>query len=354
MFFHIDADLGHRITGWVVPDDPSQPPKILVRIQNQEEFGLEADIMRPEVRDLGVHPTGAVGFEITNLIVPDLDHVDDLELFDAVDHIPIYRRFPRGRFIERKVFLFDCSVMPQRRIVNAASRRFALSYTCAEHYRPETIHALINNKSARSQFMAGRPNFSRVCEHLRSASYVMAATLREPFTEMAERLLVLKLLSRPNSSHLLKTFVTGVEPLIDFARDLKVDEHRAVLSAFRNCTDAQRMALASPMVKTFGCNPDQPPDWPQVSLALENLASMDVVGMEASYPLFRNLLNEAVGAEFLIDEQSETFASVDALAQILRRIGMAADFVEHDLALYAAAKESILAAVEEGAAAQDA
>ncbi|QGM45181.1 hypothetical protein [Methylocystis heyeri] len=348
MFFHIDADEGHRIIGWVAPDDPAQTPKILVKVQDQEEFALEADILRPEVRDLGLHPTGEVGFEITNLIVPDLENIDDVELFDAVERIPIYRRFPPGRFIERKLFLFDCSVMPQRRIINAASRRFALCYTAAEHYLPETIHVLINNKSARSQFLAGRPNFSRVCQHLRSAEYLVAAMLRDPFTEMAERLLVLKLLSRPNSSHLLKTFVTGVEPLVDFARDLKIDEHRAVLSAFRNCTDAQRMALASPMVKTFGCNPEEAPDWPHVSRALENLATMDVVGMETSYPLFRSLLNEAVGTEFLRDEASETFSSVSSLAQILARVGLAADLLEHDIALYEAAQESILAAVEGG------
>ncbi len=321
-------------------------PRVLVKIQDQEEFELEADIFRGEVKDIGLHATGIVGFEITNLIVPDLERMDDVELFEAERRLPIFRRARPGRFIERKVFLFDCSVMPQRHLVNAATRRFALAYSCVEHYSPETINVLINNKSSPSLFFTGRSNFNRHAQHLRNAGYVLAAMLRDPIEEMAERLLVLKLLSRPNSNHLLKTFVTGIEPLIDFARDLRVDDPKAVLSAFRSCTDAQRMAFASPMVKTFGCGADEQPDWPHVSLALENLASMDVVGTTASYALFTSLLNEALGAELIREEARETFGAVKELAGVLSRIGLAADLLEHDLALYETTKESIVSAVE--------
>ncbi len=346
MFFHIDVDDGHKISGWLAPDNPSQIPKILVKVQDQEEFEVEANVMRPDVRELGVHATGMVGFEITNLLVQNLEQMEDVELFEAGQRLPIYRRHQPERHIERKVFLFDCSVMPQRRIVNVADDRFALNYTCSERYSLETMIVLINNTFNKSLFFSGRSNFNRYSVYLRNSGYVVAALLRDPFEEMAERLLVLKLLSRPNSSHLLKTFVTGIEPLIDLARDLTFDDPKALTSAFRACSDAQRMALMSPMVKTFGCNVDEPPEWRNVPIALENLASMDVVGTESSFPLFKNLLNEAVGSDFLRDEKRETFTTVQELAVTLSRVGLAVDFLELDLALYSFAQESIVTAIE--------
>jgi hypothetical protein len=347
MYFHIDTDERHRIVGWLAPDDPSRPARIIVKVQDQEEFELEADIMRPEIRDLGIHATGIVGFEITSLIVPDLEQMEDVELLEADGRLPIYRRAPPGRYINRKLFLFDCSVMPQRRIVNSAIRQFALSYSCIEHYPPESVNVLINNKSCGSLFFTGRPNFTRYSQLLRGAGYVVAAMLRDPYVEMAEKLLVLKLLARPNTGHLLNTFVTGVEPLIDFARDIKLDDPKGVLAGFRGLNEPQRLALASPMVRTFGCTADEPPDWRHVNLALENLASMDVVGTETSFSLFKNLLNEALGAEFLGDEECEKFDNVEKLASMLSRVGLAADLLEHDLALYSAAQESIASAVDE-------
>jgi hypothetical protein len=346
MFFHIDADEGHTIKGWLAPDNPSQIPKILVRIQDQEEFELEADVMRPDVRELGVHATGMVGFQVTNLIVPNLEQMQDVELLEASMRLPIFRRRQPERHVERKVFLFDCSVMPQRRIVSAAARSFGLNYTCSERYSLETMIVLLNNSFSHSLFFSGRSNFNRYSLYLRNAGYVVAAMLRDPFEELAERLLVLKLLSRPNTSHLLKTFVTGIDSLVDMARDLDFTDQKALVSAFRACSDVQRLALSSPMVKTFGCNVDEPPEWRHVAVALENLATMDVVGTESAFPLFRNLFNEAVGSEVLVDDERETFVTVQELAGTLSRVGLVADYLELDLALYSFAKESIVAAYE--------
>ena len=348
MFFNIDADQGSSIIGWLAPDNPSAIPHIGIIVPGRDEIQIEATIQRTDIRDLGLHSTGRVGFVVDASLVPDIETVDDIELVDADTRVPMYRRFQIDRHIERKLFIFDCSVMPQRRIMHNVTQHFALNYLMSERYALETMIVLINNHFSKSIFFSDCPNFNRYAGFLESGGYLRAAILRQPFEELAERLLFLKLLGKSDASHLAPTYTAGIAPLVDFARDLPFDDPKLLLSAFRQISDEQRQAIASPMVRMLGCGVDEPPAHRHVSFALEHLASMDVVGTRARYEEFYAIMTQYLGVNIFGEEKPAIFETVDVLAQTLSRIGMVVDLLEHDLALYEYADAALAASFEGG------
>ena len=124
-------------------------------------------------------------------------------------------------------------------------------------------------------------------------------------------------------------------------RDLPLEDPKGLLAKFRLATDAERDALVSPMTRTFGCNPGETPERRHVSAALENLASMDLVGVRSRFHDFSALLAGLLGHDLTGDYEPVIHPAVSALADRLSRISLVADLLEDDLALYSFAEELI-------------
>jgi hypothetical protein len=231
VFFNIDADDGAAIGGWLAPDNPSAVPKILVRRPGEEDIEISATIQRPDVRDLGVHATGLVGFLIDDKLIQGLPGVEDIELLEADTGILIYRRFKKERHIERKFFLFDGSIRPIEKLGGRSRNLFTLTYPSTERYAFETMLVL--------------------------------------------------------SRH--------------------------------------------------------------VPAALENLASMELVGVRSRFRDFSALLAGILGHDLTGDYEPVAHPSISALADRLSRISLVADLLEADLALYSFAEESVLSALSDDA-----
>ena len=348
MFFNIDSDSGDAISGWIAPDNPSVIPKISILIPGRPEIVIDANVARPDVRDLGLHGSGQVGFVVTDEIAPGLANVEEIEILEHDARIPLYKRFRPDLHLERKLFLFDCAAMPQRGMIQNLTAHFALNYTNAERYSLETMIVLLNNQFSKSLFFCGRSNFNRYASFLENGGYVRAALLRDPVQELAERLLFLSLMAKSDAANLVPTYATGLTPLVGFAKNLKFHDQKALLSAFRQIDDAQRQALVSPMVRMLGCTLDEPPTHHHVSLALDHLASLDVVGTRARFPSFKALLGQILGVDVLGNQPPATFPTVEALAGSLSHIGIVLDLLEHDIALYAYVEQALATGLKRG------
>lgn len=341
MHFIIDSDNGGSIKGWLAPDNPSVSPTLVVVVPDREEVEVKASIMRAGIRDLGLHATGLCGFDINAEAVPDLAQLKDVAILEAETRLPIYRRFQPDRDIPKKLFLFDCSIIPQRRILKRIEENFSLSYFNSERNGLETTIAIITNPSVKSIFISGRSVLMRYEHQLKEKGYVRAALLREPHEELAERLFFLNFLAREDASSALSMYTTGVRSLLDFARNLPFNDQRALTMAFRGISEQQRRELTSPMTRVFGCDVDEMPKQAHVSKALESLAGLEVVGTRERYGLFRDLLAGAMGADVLGDEEPAVFDSVRTFAATLSRIGIVTDLLAEDLALHSYVEDAI-------------
>ncbi|QGM98927.1 hypothetical protein [Methylocystis parvus] len=341
MHFIIDIDSGDTISGWLAPDNPSSVPLFIVSIPGREDIELRANVLREGIRDLGLHATGECGFAISTDLIPDLPNIRDLEIVEAATRLPIYRRFQADLDVARKIFLFDCSVIPQRRIVNEIKNRFSLAYMNSERNGLETTVAIIANPYNQSIFISGRSVLMRYNDLLKEKGYVRAALLREPHEELAERLYFFNFLVREGDAESFAQYTTGARNLLEFARDLPFNDVKALTSAFRASTEQQRRELMSPMTKVFGCDVDEPPKHANVSKALDSLADFEVVGTRERFALFKDLLAGAVGVNILGDEEPVVFQSVKTLASNLAKIGIVNDLLADDLALYSFAEDAI-------------
>ncbi|MGD9544634.1 MAG: hypothetical protein AB7F41_08075 [Methylocystis sp.] len=349
MFFNIDGDSGDAIRGWLAPDNPSAVPKILIRRPGQEDIEISATLERLDVRELGVHATGLVGFVVDDKIVAGLAGAEDIELLEADTGILIYRRFKTGKHIERKFFLFDSSIRPIEKLGGRSRNLFTLTYPSTERYAFETMLVLINNGFNKSIFMSGRSSFPRYSHFLSNAQFTTAALLSDPFEELAQRLVILGLIQKSESTHMLPLLFTGLTPLTNFVRDLPLEDPKGMLAKFRNVTDEERDALKSPMTRMFGCIPGETPERRHVTTALENLASMDLVGVRSRFREFSALLAGILGHDLAGDYEPVVHPSIGALADRLSRISLVADLLEDDLALYSFAEESIVSALSDDA-----
>jgi hypothetical protein len=341
MHFIVDSDTGDAITGWLAPDNPSVAPTFIIVIPGRDEIDVKANTVRLDIRDMGLHATGECGFRIDTNVIPDLPQIMDVEILEGDKRLPIYRRFQPDFEIERKLFLFDCSIIPQRRMLSEIRSHFTLSYFNAESNGLETTIALIANPTNKSIFITGRSVVMRYDYLLKDKGYMRAALLRNPHEELAERLYFLNFLVKEGTPESYSAYTTGVKSLLDFARDLPFNDQKALTTAFRTTTEQQRRELMSPMTKVFGCDLDETPKPANVSRALDCLADFEIVGTREHYDLFKDLLAGAMGTNILGDEEPIIFQSVKNLAAMLSRIGLVNDLLADDLALYAFVDEAI-------------
>jgi hypothetical protein len=195
--------------------------------------------------------------------------------------------------------------------------------------------------------MSGRSSYPRYSHFLANAQFTTAALLNDPFEELAQRLVILSLIQKSDSTHMLPLLFSGLTALTKFARDLPIEDTKGMLAKFRNVTDEEREALMSPMTRMFGCIPGETPERRHVTAALENLASMDLVGARSRFRDFSALLAGILGHDLAGDYEPVVHPSISALADRLSRISLVADFLEDDLALYSFAEESIVSALSD-------
>lgn len=342
MQFHIDHDTGGTIAGWLVPDNPALAPEIVIRTQGQAERKLEANVLRTDLKDLGLHTTGLAGFLIDDSILPGVAAAGEVEIRDAATQIPIFRRFRPQDHLTRKLFLYGFHAMPQTQVESALSRRFALDYTAVEQHSFDTLFSIINNHFGTSIFVAGRPRYFRYRELLKDRGFTTAALLRDPFDELAERLLFVRYASGDQSPAFTARYLTGLEPLAGLARHIDFNEPTTIATAFGKLTESQRNAMFNPLLHTLACGVDEIPDAKHIPVALDYLAGMDAVGLFSHFDEFRAMLIEQLGTDGLGDARLNEVSFVSRIAAELRGIDSVRRLLALDAEFYARARDAIL------------
>ena len=343
MNFTIDVDEGRSIRGWIVLDNPAAAPKLTLVIPDRPEISIDAHIYRSDIQEMGHHLTGHVGFDVNDSHVADLADLEDVALLESETRLMIFRR-SRPQHVGKKLYIFDASVLPQSNILRQLSHSFTNYHFHSEKLSFETMFVIIHNRFCPSTVLYGRSNFNRYATDLNNAGFLRAALLQEPFTELAERLLTLKLVANRRLAHIES--ITGLDRCLSFAQELSLNDEKAMLQAFRRLDSDPRDLLSNPMTRLFGCDLDDSPQRRHVSVALENLAAMDIVGVRSEFPLFRQMLAAAVGADVVGDKPPVALDMVAELAQKLSRIGVVEDMLDSDRQLYEFVRTAMNSAAE--------
>jgi hypothetical protein len=299
MLFHMERS-GESISGWVCPDNPSTVPCIQIVRPDGTVAELKTNVFRPDVRDRGHHHTGDVGFKIDSTVFPDLaGMIDQIQIRDLHTGVMLYRAYNSERHLSGKVFRFEPQAMPYAHIESLWDKNFALYYNAVERYPFDTMFGILNNPSAQSIALSGRASLHRYEHFFRERDYKIVSLLRDPFEELAERLLFIRYALAPQSPKAFEAHLTGLQALGPAVRKMNLDNLKSIDAMFASLTNKQKAALTNPLVKALACQVDEVPRKHHVEVALTKLSSMDLVGVKPCFPQFADALSKLLGRDLL-------------------------------------------------------
>ncbi|NVD39799.1 hypothetical protein HT585_13105 [Ensifer sp. HO-A22] len=340
MYFAIDSDQGHTISGWLILDNPADVPQFVIRIPGKAPITFNANVIRPDLRDHGLHSTGLVGFQIDGQLIPDLTHVSELTLAEVESDLPIFRRNANARSVQKRLLLMEVGAIPQVKLMRRVIDMFDLAYPVVDRFPLETVSSIIGSFTS-SLFVSGQPSWQRHGSLAREKGFVTAALLRDPFEELAERLIALVHMKKWSEKALGNSVFKRHATLLNIVDGLDLGSEKSLLGGFRKLSAEQYNLLRSPMTRAFGCSPEEEVQRRSVSIALDNLAQFDLVGTRERFGEFSILLDALLGAPIFEGAELQTLPGAPELALILANIGLVADLIDEDIALYSFAAEAV-------------
>lgn len=342
MQFFIDIDNGSVISGWLIPDNPGSVPELIIKVGLREDTHFKANVLRTDLRDLGMHATGLAGFHIDESAIPGLNDLEDITIVEADSGVIVYRRFNPGRHKNLKLLLCDASLLPQMKLLRELSQHFSMSYPLVDRLSLETISGVLSLRFTESIFVGGNINWMRYGGIALENNFVTCALLRDPFDELAEKLLFLSHLAKNTNKSPLGTYAafSSFSEILPQIAAIDFSEDKSLLMAFRTMPPLVRKALRSPMTRLYGALPDEDIQRRNVSVALDNLAQFSVVGLREHFEQFSCIADARLGTAMFPARGLDSLPATLELSKRLASIGLVMDLLDEDVALYSFAKEA--------------
>ena len=332
MLFNLEEDHGSRLRLYLIPDAGGATPAIRLFSAGVELARISADTVRPEVVASGRHATGLCGFNITEEAVPGLAACADLELREAETGLLIYRRARPGFVPDLKVFRLETHLLPLRRFDEAVRDRFQVWHQGIDKQGIETAMQCFMLTNCASLYVSGRLQFQAVETHLRDFRSLIL--MRDPFRELAERLLMLRNLPEECGDLLGARDVLTFRIVVDYLRSFETLDHRFCKQLIRRAPESVLRVLSNPVMRQLSSrNPDEVPKKNAMSAALQALSGFDVVGVRDDAALFATLAQDCLEIDESLPVMAE-HARVRELGDALRRFGKAESLIEYDLEVF--------------------
>lgn len=334
MLFNVEHDRGREITGYLVPDGFTGRSIIRVTRGDHELLVKQTDSPREALVHAGRHETGLCGYTIDDREIPGLEEMTDLEIRDAESDIIIFRRFNPEAIVRQKLFRLETHLLPASRIDRALQPRFQFYFPSIDRFGLETTHQMFLMNNTDSVYISGRVSYRSV-EYYLDQGYTSVAMVQEPFEELAERILLLRLIGENRAGILgLRDSVT-FEAVKSFASNLPLESDKALAHAFRDIDPDVANVLTDPLVRQLTTRlPDEMLKPSSISQALSTLSTFRVVGLRHRADLFSEALVDALSLHTGEVPPVEPVPAAQELAARLRTMPNAERLLEHDIAVY--------------------
>ncbi len=339
MLFSIDEDVGERIIGWLMPDNPAATPRVLVHLDSEHHVVVEAFVYRPLLKEQGLHNTGVCGFVIDEANCPGVTAAAKLEITDADNNVLLYRRRLAVPLAEQKFLRLETQLFRSAHLDEQLAPLFQMSYKSMELLPEETTRSIFAIPFTNSIFASGRIFFRAWEPLLRDRGFKVGLLLREPFEEMSERLLILKWASSPYVSSAVLDLMPALQTCTGALRDIELSDPEALDAILSHPSDEMRALLYNPLIYQLAApNAFDPPPTPQTAAALEALAELDAIGLGADLSSFFDLLGAVLDLpDPLAELPLAASKTVIGFADILREMRSARALIEKDLEVYSEA-----------------
>jgi hypothetical protein len=336
MLFSIDEDVGGRLEGWVMPDNPAVTPRVIAHLSTERHVVVEAFVLRPLLKEYGLHNTGICGFVLDENNCPGLTSAHKLEIYDADNNLLLYRRRPSDALVDKKFFRLEPQLFRSVALDEFFAPHFHMTYAALESLSEETTRSILAIAFTSSIYAQGRV-FWRVWEPLlRDRGYRVGMLLRDPYHELAERLLILKLATSPHGGPIMDTLGPIVEGAAAHMRDADLRDRSDLEATLAAPAHELRSVLYNPLTYLLTAQNafDAPPPL-ATAVALDSLADMDAIGLRSDTEPFLETISAVLELpENLATITLPTSQTVLELADFLRDRPVARGLIEMDLEVY--------------------
>jgi hypothetical protein len=179
MNFTIDEDSGGLITGWFLPDNPSQEPSFLVQADRQSCV-IAPTRVHSNMIDMGLHDTGNVGFEVSERHLPGLAGAVDVRITERESGLLFYVR-PKARpYVHGRLFAFDMREGPDSLCSQAFADAYAMAFPDVHRQGQDTRKACYQAKFVSSLYAGGAPCIRADDPFLMESDFQRVALLPDP------------------------------------------------------------------------------------------------------------------------------------------------------------------------------
>lgn len=334
MLFNVQWDKGTEIVGYLVPDTFTGQSTLVVTSGGEERLRMPTDEVRDALVEAGRHETGLCGFTVDERVLPGLAGMRDVEITEAESGIMIYRRCPAESVLHKKIFRLETQLLPLARLDRALAPVFQFHFPSIERHGLETTHQLFLMKDTDSVYVSGRLLYKSM-EFYIDQGYRSVALLQDPYDELAERILVLRLIGEGYGSILSLRDTVLFEAALAFASGLPLDSDKGLRRAFRVIAPEAAAVLSDPLARQLTTRlPNEAPGPSAVSSGLATLAAFELVGLRDQAGLFM----EDLAATLTLDPERlpriEPIAAVKQFGERLRACSTAELLLEYDLAIH--------------------
>ena len=222
-------------------------------------------------------------------------HYTDEKLREADSNLLLYRRFRPG-MISQKFMRLETQLLPLWRLDEAVKHRFQQYYREIEALGRGCTTQLFH-LSQDSIYASGRiliKNFMFCVDN----GFKFIAMVRDPYEELAERLLVMNKIEKGGVNPLGERELMNLREAIDYSGSLPIDNERAFTRALRRMPMDVAMSLANPVVRQFSTSIlDEQPSQGGVAAALDVLAQSSLVGLRVESEQFASSFGELVSED---------------------------------------------------------
>ena len=334
MLFSVDYDIDDCVRFYVVPDTGGSVPSVRILDGNVELLTLAANENRPELVGAGRHATGMCGFLIDNDVLPDLASRAALDIRDADSGLIIYRR-PQPTFIQdTKVFRLETHLLPLWRIDDAFKEQFQYWYKSIDRRGYETSNQVFCIIDCSSAFVSGRLFFKNI-EYYLNIGFKAVVIFRDPYEELAERLIILKNVTDKTVELLGPRDMLTFEPVIEYLTALDQFDEDSCKRFFKRAPDFVLAPLSNPFVRQLTAStPDEMLKKTSIAQALAALSTFEIVGLRSEAADFSHALGDMLALEPKTVPVMGEYARVKELGQRLRSIREVEAILEYDINIY--------------------
>ena len=336
MLFSIDQDSGNRIIGWLMPNNPSVVPRIRVVAGGEVKGVFKATQYRPLLKEQGLHDTGVCGFALDEKLFKGLANAKDLAIFDEDTDLLIYRRRPVAKLVELKLFRIETRLLRLGALNKILESRFQMNYSGLELLPEETVISILAIPFTNSIYATGRV-FVRAFEHQsRDRGFISAILIRDPFYELAERLLALKWVGGTQGAHVMPYIGKPGQAAARALRHVDLASVKSIEDCLIDLDREPAVVLINTLTRQLATKGSiDTLDKFSVSAALDTLSEIDVVGLSSDIENFTRLLDTVLKADEPIGPISLPVSPrVEDISVLLRNAARIGQLIGADIELY--------------------